>query len=92
MSEYIEIETEMSDDGMQMHFITNLKLVEGELEVYDSAVEMEEGSAVAQALAMVEGIIRLEMNGRDMAITRNSETDWHIIVADVSAVLKDFFL
>jgi len=92
MSEYIEIETEMSDDGMQMQFMTNLKLAEGEQEVYDSAVEMEEGSAVAQALAVVEGIARLQMNGRDMTITRHPETDWHIIVADVSVVLKDFFL
>jgi hypothetical protein len=94
MSEYIEIETEMSDDGAKMRFCTNLKLTdatEGE-EQYLSAAEMEEGSPVAQALAVVEGMAAVHIDGRDLLITREPDADWHVIVADVTAVLKDFFL
>jgi hypothetical protein len=92
MSEYMEIETELSDDGSQMFFYTNLKLAEGEAELYESAKEMEEGSAVAQALAVVGGIEMLFIDGRDLTISRDPDVDWHVIVADVSAALKDFFL
>jgi hypothetical protein len=92
MSEYIEIETEMSDDGRIMQFFTNLQLAEGDPETYRSVAAMEEGSPVAQALAVVVGIAQLQINGRDLTITRDPDTDWHIIVADVSAALKDFFL
>ena len=92
MSEYIEIETELSDDGDEMFFYTNLTLAEGKAEQYDSLAAMEEGSPVAQALAIVEGIARLEIEGREMVITREPDAPWHVIVADVSAALKDFFL
>ena len=92
MSEYIEIETEMSDDGSQMFFYTNLNLTEGAAEIYDSVSDMEEGSPVAQALAVVAGIKRLEIDGRDLTIIRDPDFAWHIIVADISAALKDFFL
>lgn len=92
MSEYIEIETELSDDGRHLHIQTNLKLAEGEPEMYPSLAAMEEGSPVAQALAVIEGIATLQIDGRDLTLTRTPDTDWHIIVADVSAALKDFFL
>jgi len=92
MSEYIEIETEMSDDGLQMFFFTNLNLAEADSEYYQSKAEMEEGSAVAQALAVVAGIMELFIDGRDLTVTREPEIEWHVIVADVSAALKDFFL
>lgn len=92
MSEYIEIETELSDDGEEMYFYTNLKLTEGAAEIYESSGEMEEGSPVAQALSIIEGIARLQIEGDEIVITRQSDAPWHIIVADVSAALKDFFL
>jgi hypothetical protein len=92
MSEYIEIETELSDDGEEMLFYTNLTLTEGEAEQYDSPTAMEEGSPVAQALAVIEGIARLEIDGSEMAVIREQNAPWHVIVADVSAALKDFFL
>ena len=92
MSEYIEIETELSDDGDEMFFFTNLTLAEGGVEQYDSPAVMEEGSPVAQALAVIEGIARLQIEGREMTITREPDAPWHVIVADVSAALKDFFL
>lgn len=92
MSEYIEIETELSDDSDEMYFYTNLTLAAGELETYESPEAMEEGSPVAQALALLEGIARLQIEGSEMTLTRDPEFPWHIIVADVSAALKDFFL
>lgn len=92
MSEYIEIETEMSDDGSRMHFFTNLTLTEQDEEQYESAAEMEEGSPVAQALAVVPGIAALRLAGDEMTITRRPDAEWYSIVADVSAALKDFFL
>lgn len=92
MSEYIEIETELSDDGEEMFFYTNLTLAEGAAEQYDSPAAMEEGSPVAQALAVIEGIARLEIEGSEMAVIREPNAPWHVIVADVSAALKDFFL
>ena len=92
MSEYIEIETEMSDDGARMYFYTNLKLAVEGIETYDSAEAMEEGSPLAQTLAVIEGIVHLRLEGNTMVITREPEAAWHTIVADVSAALKDFFL
>ena len=92
MSEYIEIETELSDDGEEMYIYTNLTLGEGEAEQYTSPAAMEEGSPVAQALALLEGIVELQIDGSDMTIIRDSDFPWHVIVADVSAALKDFFL
>lgn len=92
MSEYIEIEAEMSDDPAVIYFHTNLALVEEGVEVYDSLEEMEEGSPVAQALAFVEGIRRLRLEGGEMMVTRELDAPRHIIVAEVSAAIKDFFL
>jgi hypothetical protein len=92
MSEYIEIETETSDDRMEIHFLTNLPLTEGDKEFYDSAAALEEGTPVAQALAPVPGIARLRISGNELFITPQPDADWHAIVADVTAALKDFFL
>jgi hypothetical protein len=92
MSEYIEIESELTDDPAVMRFYTNLRLAEGETETYHSPEEMEEGSAVAQALSFIEGIESLSIEAHQMAVTRDPEVPWHIIVAEVTAVLKDFFL
>jgi hypothetical protein len=92
MSEYIEIEAEGSDDGTEIHFFTNLPLTEGNEELYESVATLEEGSPVAQALAPVFGIAQLRMSGNDLFITPQSDADWHVIIADVTAALKDFFL
>jgi hypothetical protein len=92
MSEYIEIESEMTDDPAVMRIQTNLPLAVDEIETYRSLEEMEEGSAVAQALSFIEGIENLEIDEQTLTVTRNLEVDWHIIVAEVTAVLKDFFL
>ena len=92
MSEYIEIETEIGDDGMIL-FHTNLPLTaEGQEEVYESRAALDEGSPVAQALSVVPGIETVAMGGGDLAIAAAADADWHTLAADVTAALKDFFL
>ena len=91
MSEYIEIDAEM-DDGAIV-FTTNLALTaEGREEQYDSAAALEEGSPVAQALAVVPSIIALTMRGGHLTLTPAPDADFHALVADVTAALKEFFL
>lgn len=92
MSEYIEIETELSDDGRILIVSTNLRLNEGDVEQYSSPDEMEEGSPVAQALAVIEGMHTLQIEGSSLTVQRDPDTPWHIIISDISAALKDFFL
>lgn len=92
MSEYIEIETEASDDGKRIIVYTNLRLAEGDVENYNSRESLEEGSPVAHALAMIDGIARLRIEDSDLFITRDPDVEWHIIVEDISTALKDFFL
>lgn len=92
MSEYIEIETELSDDGSQIYFYTNLRLTDQGAEAYDGTAAMEEGSPVAQALAVIGGIAHLRLEEDELIITPEPDAAWHAIVADVSAALKDFFL
>lgn len=92
MSEYIEIQTELSDDGRVMYFYTNLTLSEDAEERYADPAAMEEGSPLAQAFAQIDGIDQLRLDGSDISITRAVNTPWHSIVADVTAALKDFFL
>ncbi|MBP6016852.1 MAG: NifU N-terminal domain-containing protein [Candidatus Promineofilum sp.] len=92
MSEYIDIETELGDNGMVM-FRTNLKLTAaGGQEFYASADELEEGSPVAQALAVVTGIENVTISEGQMTIGTLPDADWHAVIADVTAALKDFFL
>ena len=94
MSEYIEIETEPDEDQLNLiHFFTNLPLTTDEREEsYTSVEEMLEGSAVAQALAEVNGIVNLTLNGGDMSIEKEEDVDEYALIADVSAAIKDFFL
>ncbi|MCB8944141.1 MAG: hypothetical protein H6658_10340 [Ardenticatenaceae bacterium] len=90
MSEYIEIETEIGDNG-RIYMTTNLPLSE-EPETYDSLEAMEEGSPVVQALSVVEGIQSLHISQHDLMIVADPAVGVHVVVAEVTAVLKDFFL
>jgi hypothetical protein len=92
MSEYIEIETEPGGDPGEMVFNTNLQLAPEEAERYDSPAEMDEGSPLAQALTPIDGITALRIEGRKMTVSRDLAVPWHVIVAEISAALKDFFL
>lgn len=92
MSEYIEIEADIGDGG-EIVFHTNLRLTgAGQAEHYESAAAVEEGSPVAQALAGVTGLAALTMEGGRITVTTLPDADWHTLIADVTAALKDFFL
>jgi hypothetical protein len=91
MSEYMEIEEEETEDINVMIFHTNLPLADG-VETYDSLDSMEQGSPVANALAVIEGIASAELEDTMLTVRRQDFYDWYAIAADVSAVLKDFFL
>ncbi|MDA0243239.1 MAG: hypothetical protein OT477_07470 [Chloroflexi bacterium] len=95
MSEYMEFEVELDeDDPTVVYMTTNLRLtVDGITETYGSPEEMMVGSAVAQALgAAVIGLRQLTITPHALTLGRDLETAEHALVADVSAVLKDFFL
>ena len=92
MSEYIEIHSEPTDDPSTMMIHTNLLLAAGEPEYYHSVDAMEEGSAVAQALASIEGIVGLTIDSHDLVLKRDLSTPWHVVEAEAAAALKDFFL
>ena len=92
MSEYIEIVEEPTDDPDIMIFQTNLTLAEDAPEAYDSVEAMEVGSPVAQALSVIEDIDAAWLDDDTLTIRRQPDAGWYAIVADVSAVLKDFFL
>lgn len=92
MSEYIEIETEPSDDDSLMYFYTNLTLTDQSEEFYDSTEAMEEGSPLANALAVVEGIETMHIEATDLTLKKHPDAEWHMIVNDITAVIKDFFL
>ncbi len=74
-----------------MLFYTNLRLAE-EGEHYESPHAMLEGSPVAQALGRLDGIAAASLEEGSLTIWRDPFFDWYAIAADVSAVLKDFFL
>jgi hypothetical protein len=92
MSEYIEIETEMGEDPAELIIHTNLRLADQGLEEYWSPAEMEEGSPLAQALSPIEGLASLRIEDQDLVVRRDLLVDWHLIVSEINAALKDFFL
>ena len=92
MSEYIEIQTESGDEPDTIIFTTNVRLSEGEPENYISVAALEEGSPLAQAFAIVPGIYELRLEGGEMVVRHDPDVPLHVIVADISAVIRDFFL
>ena len=92
MSEYIEIDAETTDDPDRMLLVTNLTLSDEADEVYDSPASMEEGTPLAQALAYVSGIKSVQIRRNEMVVTRDPDAPWHVVVASISAAIKDFFL
>ena len=92
MSEYMEIDSEFSDDDLQLFMYTNLMLAPEEVENYASREEMAEGTPLAQMLSTVDGIAALQIDGSDLTVTREVESAWHHLVSDISSILKEFFL
>ncbi len=87
----MEFETEIEDNG-RIYITSNLPLSDGELETYTSTIAMEEGSPVAQALAIIEGIAELEIDENELTVIPEPDAAAHAIIHEITAVLKDFFL
>lgn len=92
MSEYIEIESEFTTRPDTILIQTNLRLSNEGDERYESPAAMAEGSPLAQTLATIEGLVALTITGSELLVTFRPETEWHIIVADISAAIRDFYL
>jgi hypothetical protein len=92
MSEYIEITAESGEEPGMLHFSTNVRLSEGPAERYDWRADLEEGSPLAQALAHIPGIRRLHLQGGEMVVWHEPELPQHVLIADISAAVRDFFL
>ncbi|MDT8307615.1 MAG: NifU N-terminal domain-containing protein [Anaerolineae bacterium] len=92
MSEYVEIHTESGDEPDTLLIETNVQLAVDEAEQYNSVEGLEEGSPLAQALAFVPGIRQVTLEGRTMTVRHDPAVPLHVIVADISAVIRDFFL
>lgn len=92
MSEYIEIEAESGDEPGAIVITTNVLLAEGGVERYDSLAALDEGSPLAQALAFVPGLYRVHIHEREMVVWYEPAVPAHVIVADISAAIRDFFL
>lgn len=92
MSEYLKIEATPTGDPNVMIFHTNFRLAEEEAEQYLSTQELEEGSAVAQVIAPIEGIKRVRIEASTLEVTKYDDFPWHPIAADINATLKEFFL
>ena len=75
-----------------MTFLTNLQLAEEGLEDYHSKQEMEEGSALAQVIAPIEGVIGLQIDGMNLNIWRDVYVPWHLIVFETTVALKELII
>ena len=94
MSEYIEIETEIDEDEPnKIYFYTNVTLAPaGEQELYRSYDDLLEGSPMAQAVAVIDGIVQCEIAEKELTIVHSDEISPYALIADISAAIKDFFL
>ncbi|MGB3716515.1 MAG: hypothetical protein WA996_19015 [Candidatus Promineifilaceae bacterium] len=92
MSEYIEIKTEIDHEANVVLVTTILVLSGLEEERYLTAKAMEKGSALAQSLSQIEGIRKLIIEGKEMAVSHDPTIPSHIVASELSAALKEFFL
>ena len=92
MSEYIEFETEETDNPNILIVETNIPLATEGVEEYDSAEAMLEGSPVAQAIGIIPGIEHILIDEHTLTITRDPFFEWYTITEDIRASLVDFFL
>ncbi len=93
MSEYIEVQPENTEDPNKMIIKTNLVLTEYlHVEDYPTVEAMEEGSALAQMIAPIDGVRKLQIERKDLSIWREEDVPWHLILSEVNVALKEFFL
>ena len=93
MSEYFKIETEPTDNPDVIEMITSETLTDLDEEIYANPAEGETGSPIAQTLFYgVEGIRALTIIDDTLIVTRDPQVPWEMLVDEVRAVLRDFFL
>lgn len=92
MSEYIEFEVNEHDEDNVIELVYNILLAADGREIYQSAEQCEEGSPLAQALAIIPGIKHLMIDASTLTITRDDDTEWYAIIEDIRAAIVDFFL
>lgn len=92
MSEYISLEPEHTLDPDLVILHTNLDLAPDGTERYANRAEGEEGSPLAQFLFQIEGIAALELDGTRLIVRREPEAEWHALIDEIAAALKEFFL
>ena len=93
MSEYVEVDYELTDDPNVVIIITNVTLSsDGEREVYATPEEGDEGSPLAQALFVIPGVQALILDASEMEVRRDPEVPWYDLIEDVRDALRDFFL
>ena len=93
MSEYVTVETQITDDPNRLEILTNQRLAVGEDEVYSDFASGDEGSPIAQMLFNgVRGIQALSITGSSLLITRDPDVPWEDIADEVRDALRDFFL
>lgn len=93
MSEYIDIQEEITNNPDIMLLRTNLRLtVDETTEHYASAAEGDEGSPLAQTLFAIPGLVSLTVEEHCLKVERDAEIEWHDLIEDISDMLRDFFL
>ncbi len=92
MSEYITIDVELTEDPQIVIIHTNLNLAPAGDEHYPDAASGQAGSPLAQAIFAIDGITALTITGGDLMVTRSPEMELFLLVDEIDAALKDFFL
>lgn len=92
MSEYIAVEVETGDDPDVVRLITNLKLAPDGPESYASRADGDEGSPLAQFIFGIDGLDSLDILDNVLVVRRHPDVEWHDLVDEITAALKEFFL
>jgi hypothetical protein len=92
VSEYIDIHVDYDDDPDVARLTTNLDLAPDGPESYPDRSVGDEGSPLAQYLFRIDGLAALDIAGSVLAVRREPDTEWHALIDEINAALKDFFL
>ena len=92
MSEYISVDVEYSDDPDLVRIMTNLRLAPAGAESYPNRDEGDVGSPLAQTLFGIDGLEALDIEGGNLTVRRNPDTEWYALIDEITEALKDFFL
>jgi hypothetical protein len=92
MSEYITVNVQSGDDPDLMKLVTNLSLAPDGPESYASRDDGDNGSPLAQALFGIDGLAALDIDGSTLSVRRDPNVEWHVLIDEITAALKDFFL